>query len=80
MVDHAIHAVRFKEGRQHILHVKVFDVAGNTLQTERTLSRADIVSLLRARKSIKTLLQRNGSWNWGEDVRVMNYGSLEFIR
>lgn len=80
MVDHAIHAVSFKEGKQHIIQVKAFDVNGNTLQTERILTRADVVSLLKAKRAIKTLLRNGNSWVWGEDVRVMNYGGLEFIR
>lgn len=80
MVDHAIHAVRFKDGRQHILQVGIFDISGNILVNNRVLNRADVISFLKSRRSIKTIFQKNGVWNWGEDVRIMNYGALEFIR
>ena len=80
MVDNAIHAVRFKEGRQHVLQVRIFDFNGIHLINDRIMNRIDVVGLLRSRKSVKTLVKNNTGWNWGEDVRIMNYGGLEFIR
>jgi hypothetical protein len=72
--------VRFKDGRQHIMHVKIFDISGDHLVNDRIISRVDVISFLKYRRSIKTIFQRNGSWNWGEDVRIMSYAGSEFIR
>lgn len=80
MVEHGIHAVSMGNARKHIIQVKIFDFNGVNLLNERILSRADVVSLLKYRRSIKTLFQKNSVWNWGEDVRIMSYGGFEFIR
>lgn len=79
--DYVIAAVRFKKEKKHIEQVKLYPDLGEQLGTEQTKSRQEVVQLIEAGTTFKTVYKNeSGKWSKGDDVGIVLIRGSKFIR
>lgn len=78
--DYAIVGVSYGDGGKHILKVKILEDTGEKLTNEQIVTRPNVVSLLDGRKTIITAYQRDGKWQKGDKVGIVEINRVKYIR
>lgn len=81
--DYLISAVRYSESYsgKYISHLRVHTDSGTAISDGSTYTKSDVISKINAGSSVITIYKNaSGSWNKGEDVRVITVNYQDFLR
>ncbi|MGB5100250.1 MAG: DUF3892 domain-containing protein [Methanothrix sp.] len=78
--DYAIVGVSYSDGGKHILKVKILEDTGERLTNEQIVARLNVVSLLDGGNTIITVYQKDGKWQKGDRVGIVEINRVKYIR
>jgi hypothetical protein len=78
--DYAIVGVSYSDGEKHILKVKILEDTGERLTNEQIVTRQNVVSLLDDGNTIITAYQKDGKWQKGDKVGIVEINRVKYIR
>lgn len=78
--DFLISEVRYHTDKTHIDMVKAHADLGDTVGSAQELTRFTIVANIKKGTSYVTIFKKDNNWHKGQDVRIIEVGSEEFIR
>jgi len=77
--DYLISAVRYNNEHSHIIMVKQHIDKGDKFIAADEVARLTVATNLKNRNTYMTIYKKNGNWKMGEEVRIIQVGSSEFI-
>lgn len=78
--DYCISRVRYNDKHTHIVKVEAMPDEGDKLGTKVEFNREEVVSKIDRGTTFVTVTLKDGSYNKGEDVRVVKINNIKYIR